>query len=182
MVDGEPVPPTLSEMTAMKTRGACPCVQSLHWIALASIAAVACNSGGGLRSSATDGSAGDDDALGPIINLGDVPADETAAVDLSDLSPQCCSKGEVLSPVAPETPCAFLISEPPPYPDDIAVYLNRYLVEKDVPDGWTFGPTTSTIVFTGASCDTITSSPQDSVVQLLCVCVPYWPCPGCWYP
>jgi hypothetical protein len=96
--------------------------------------------------------------------------------------PLCCSGAVTLRPVSAATPCSFAVPDPPPDPNDTAVYLNRYLVYRGDPDGWTFDPTTSTIVFTGAACDTIMSGAQDSVVQMLCACSPL-PCPGgCFFP
>lgn len=185
---------------AIRTTCSGVCAGVLRLVALALLADSACNSAGLHLTSGShvDGSTNSDTNLDvvpiPIADVADDPANDTTAVipasiadvaidqadDAMDTLPQCCSGPETLSPVATATPCSFVVSAPPPYPDQTAVYLNKYLVYQDQLDGWSFGPTTSTIVFTGTSCDTITSSPQQSVVQMLCSC--HSPVPKCCLP
>ena len=81
-----------------------------------------------------------------------------------------------LVPVVGSTPCTFATGLPPDDPHDGGIYhivgasLNQALVSEDDVDGWNYGPTTASIVFAGTSCDSISSDPQNSVVQIICAC------------
>ena len=172
----------------------------LHLVALALLASFACSSSS-LRlapGNRSDGSTGPDaraDLPPPSIfdAAGELAADTAATIPARDadfadvqtedtmdaLLPLCFNGVERLSPVAAALPCTFAISAPPPCPDEVAVYLDKYLVYHGTPDGWTYGPTPSTIVFSGAACDAIISGAQDSVVQMLCSCGTVPPCPLC---
>ena len=172
----------------------------LRLVALTLLTNSACRSSGlGLTSgNRADGSTSPDAHidLAPTSTFeaaGDLAADTAAtiparAVDsavgqtddtIDALLPLCSTGVELLSPVAAASPCTFAISAPPPCPDEVAVYLDKDLVYHGTPDGWTYGPMPSTIVFAGASCDTILSAAQDSVVQMLCSCWRAPPCPLC---
>ena len=66
--------------------------------------------------------------------------------------------------------CTFSLASPPPDPNDVAVYLNKNLVDKDPTNGWAFGASDQTIVLAGTSCATIMSSTTGAVVQILFGC------------
>jgi hypothetical protein len=86
-------------------------------------------------------------------------------------APVCCGARDYqLQPVAPDTPCVFAIPIPPPDLTNVAVYVDRALVTESQTDGWTFGPTTATLVLTGTYCDAITSGASGARVDLLCGC------------
>jgi hypothetical protein len=82
----------------------------------------------------------------------------------------CGCSPEPLQTVDPSAPCTFAIPNVPPDPDNVAVYLNKQLVPRASTDGWQYGPTTATLVFTGSYCDLILASPSPPSVQLLCGC------------
>jgi hypothetical protein len=65
--------------------------------------------------------------------------------------------------------CTFAMSQTPPDPDNVAVYLNGNLAKKDDPDGWSFGSNSQTVVLNGIACDQITSG-ASSNVQVLFGC------------
>jgi hypothetical protein len=71
--------------------------------------------------------------------------------------------------------------ESPLDPSSVAIYVNKNLVSEthvDGGSGYSWDPTTLVVVFAGAPCDTIMSSPQDSVVEMVCGCAPTGPCPA----
>jgi len=148
--------------------------QVLRFVGLALLVNAACSSG----ESRTDVSRNPD--AGVYILLDAIPfpdAAEKVAIDTQALPP-CCTTGVTLSPLVGAMPCSFALPDPPPpYPNDVAVYLNKSLVDGHSTDGWAYDPTTATIVFLGTSCETIESSPQNAVVQMLCSCAPP-PCGG----
>jgi len=170
----------------MRTTFGNRCWETRHRFALPLVvllAGGACDSHHPLRSTA-DGSPGQDVALEAVMNVGDTAAVMPGfVVDAGpDLLPLCCSGAVLLRPVGPDAPCAFAVPGPPPPGNDLVlIYLNKVLVDRYDVDGgyaWSSGPTTSTVVFTGALCDEIMSSPQDSVVNMLCSCwEPMPPCP-----
>jgi hypothetical protein len=65
--------------------------------------------------------------------------------------------------------CSFSASQPPPDPNNIAVYVNKQQVAQDPNNGWTFGSTSQEIVLTGSYCDDITAG-KDTNVQILFGC------------
>jgi hypothetical protein len=67
------------------------------------------------------------------------------------------------------TTCTFNHSTTPPDVNNIAVYLDKNLVQKDASNGWSYGPNTQTIVLNGTTCDQITSG-KASTVQVLFGC------------
>jgi hypothetical protein len=67
------------------------------------------------------------------------------------------------------TSCTFLMSEAPPVPEDVAVYIDGKLVPKDPVNGWSFGANSQTIVFGGAACDSLKSGAA-SAVQVVFGC------------
>jgi hypothetical protein len=67
------------------------------------------------------------------------------------------------------TTCTFVAPNPPPDPNNIAVYLDKNLVQKDASNGWSFGSNNQTIVLNGSSCAKITSG-SASNVQILFGC------------
>ena len=64
--------------------------------------------------------------------------------------------------------CVFTSTQPPPAPDNVAVYLNKNLVTKDDLNGWTFGSDTQTIILNGTACDEAMTA--NSAVQILFGC------------
>ena len=67
--------------------------------------------------------------------------------------------------------CTFTLSTTPPDPKNIAVYLDKNLVEQNDADGWSFGGGSKSIVLNGATCDKVTSGAASSVEVL-------FGCPG----
>lgn len=65
--------------------------------------------------------------------------------------------------------CTFTSATSPPDPDNIAVYLNKQLVTKDDPDGWSFGADTRSIELRGTSCQQATSG-ASATVEILFGC------------
>jgi hypothetical protein len=66
--------------------------------------------------------------------------------------------------------CTFTSTSPPSDPSNVAVYLNKNLVNQDPANGWSFGANNQTIVLNGTSCDTIMSSSGTASVQILFGC------------
>jgi hypothetical protein len=65
--------------------------------------------------------------------------------------------------------CSVKSDQPPPDPDNVAVYVNGKKVEKDPNNGWTFGADPQEIVLTGDQCKLMSSGdPVD--VQILFGC------------
>lgn len=67
--------------------------------------------------------------------------------------------------------CTFTLSKEPPDPSNVAVYLDKNLVQKDAANGWSFGATAQSIVLNGAVCDKVMSGEATSVQVL-------FGCPG----
>jgi hypothetical protein len=67
--------------------------------------------------------------------------------------------------------CTFTMSQSPPDPDNIAVYLDGKLMAKDSANGWSFGASPLTVMLNGASCTSITSGGAGKVQVL-------FGCPG----
>jgi hypothetical protein len=67
------------------------------------------------------------------------------------------------------TVCTYTLHAVPPDPNNVAVYLDKQLVMKDVVDGWSYGPGSSSIVLHGAACDRVTSGAA-STVQVIFAC------------
>ena len=65
--------------------------------------------------------------------------------------------------------CTFTMSQVPPDPANVAVYLDGKLLAQDPANGWTFGATSQTVMLNGTSCDAITSGAA-SKVQILFGC------------
>jgi hypothetical protein len=65
--------------------------------------------------------------------------------------------------------CTFELSETPPDPANVAVYLDGALVPMDANNGWAFASTAKTVVLTGATCEKVTSG-EASKVQVLFGC------------
>ena len=65
--------------------------------------------------------------------------------------------------------CTFTSEEPPPDPNNVAVYLNKQLVPKDDADGWSFGSDSQTINLNGAACEEAMAA-SGSQVQILFGC------------
>jgi hypothetical protein len=65
--------------------------------------------------------------------------------------------------------CTFTMSQSPPDPNNVAVYLDGKLVAQDAANGWTFGATSQTVMLNGKTCDAITSGAA-SKVQVLFGC------------
>jgi hypothetical protein len=54
--------------------------------------------------------------------------------------------------------CTITLPKAPPEPNNIAVYVDRQLVKPDPIDGWSYDVDTSTIVFSGTSCERLASA------------------------
>jgi hypothetical protein len=65
--------------------------------------------------------------------------------------------------------CTLVLPGAPPDPGNIAVYIDKQRIEPDPVNGWTYGVTTSTIVFNGTYCDRLVSA-FDIAVQVLFGC------------
>jgi hypothetical protein len=183
---GGPLPPTSSEVTTMTTTCDNRRAQTWQRIVLRLVALAICSSCDTHRplSNAGDGGPGHDVALAPVTDVADGTTTPSPVDAGPDLLPLCCSGPVLLSPVGPDAPCSFTMPGPPPPTDKLVlIYLNKILVDHYEVDGgypWSSDPMTSTVVFTGVTCDSIMASPNDSVVQLLCSCwEPVPPCPGC---
>jgi hypothetical protein len=61
------------------------------------------------------------------------------------------------------------MSQLPPDPNNVAVYLDGKLIAQDQANGWTFGATSQTVMLNGSACDAITSGAA-SKVQVLFGC------------
>ena len=72
--------------------------------------------------------------------------------------------------------CTFTLSSTPPDINNVAVYLDKNLVQKDPANGWSFGGGNQTIVLNGTTCDSVKSGTATSV-ELLFGC-PGVPPPG----
>jgi hypothetical protein len=62
--------------------------------------------------------------------------------------------------------CTFTMSEEPPDPNNVAVYLDGKLISNDPANGWSFGANTQTIVLNGSACDSIKSGAAKTVQVL----------------
>jgi hypothetical protein len=67
--------------------------------------------------------------------------------------------------------CTFTLSKKPPDLNNVAVYLDKKLVQKDDVNGWSFGGGNQTILLNGDACSKVTSG-QATTVEL------YFGCPG----
>ena len=65
--------------------------------------------------------------------------------------------------------CTFQSQDPPPDPENVAVYVNKQLIAKDPNEGWQYGATSQEIVLKGSYCDHITAG-EDTTVQILFGC------------
>jgi hypothetical protein len=69
------------------------------------------------------------------------------------------------------TTCTFALTKASPDPGNIAVYLDGNILQKDDPNGWSFGGSTQSVVIGGTSCDAITAGTATKVQVL-------FGCPG----
>jgi hypothetical protein len=67
------------------------------------------------------------------------------------------------------TTCTFTSPTAPPDVNNVAVYMDKTLVQKDSANGWSFGANNQTFVLNGSSCDKITSGAASNV-QILFGC------------
>jgi Mg-chelatase subunit ChlD len=67
--------------------------------------------------------------------------------------------------------CNFEMSQTPPDPNNVAVYLDGVLVPKDSNNGWSFGSSEQTVILNGTLCTQITSGTATKVQVL-------FGCPG----
>jgi hypothetical protein len=65
--------------------------------------------------------------------------------------------------------CTFTMSQRPPDPNNVAVYLDGKILSNDPANGWTFGATSQTVMLNGSACNAITSGAA-SKVQVLFGC------------
>ena len=67
--------------------------------------------------------------------------------------------------------CTFEMSQSPPDPNNLAVYMDGALISKDSANGWSFGSNSQTVILNGTACDKITSGAATNVQVL-------FGCPG----
>jgi hypothetical protein len=67
--------------------------------------------------------------------------------------------------------CSFEMSQSPPDPSNLAVYMDGALVAKDSANGWSFGSNSQTVNLNGTACDKITTGAATNVQVL-------FGCPG----
>jgi len=152
-----------------------PWFETLHRTALPLVVIIACSSCGTDHVPREEADGG----IGPVVVLIKLDVAENTSPDAGpDVPPMpgCCWTALPLTPVGTGEPCSFTVPGTQPDSRVLQVYLNNDLVERYDLDGgpaYYYDPTSSTVVFTGASCDTILSSPQDPVVQMVCDC---WSC------
>ena len=65
--------------------------------------------------------------------------------------------------------CSYHANQAPPDPDNVAVYVNKQLVDKSEDQGWKFGSSTQQIVLTGSYCEQVLSG-SDVTVEILFGC------------
>jgi hypothetical protein len=65
--------------------------------------------------------------------------------------------------------CTFTLTTKPQDLNNVAVYLDKNLVQKNDSDGWSFGGNNTTIVLNGDTCDKVTSG-KATTVQLIFGC------------
>ncbi len=65
--------------------------------------------------------------------------------------------------------CSFVSPSPPPDPANVAVYLDKQLVQKDAANGWSFGATQQTIILNGSTCERVKSG-DATTVEILFGC------------
>jgi hypothetical protein len=65
--------------------------------------------------------------------------------------------------------CVYQTDSEPEDPENVAVYVNKQLIEKDAADGWKYGTSTKEVVLTGSYCQDITDG-KDTTVQILFGC------------
>jgi hypothetical protein len=80
-------------------------------------------------------------------------------------SPQALSDAFASISVAVTT-CTFALNQAPPDANNIAVYVDKNLVEKDPANGWSYGANSLTVVLNGTTCDKITSGAATQVQVL----------------
>jgi hypothetical protein len=66
------------------------------------------------------------------------------------------------------TSCTFTMDQAPPEPNNVAVYVDGNLVQKDPANGWSFGSTPQTVLLNGSSCELVKSGGKS--VQVLFGC------------
>jgi len=65
--------------------------------------------------------------------------------------------------------CEFIASTAPPDPGNVAVYVDKQLVNQSPSDGWTFGSNTASIVLGGSYCDRVLAG-ESVTIQVLIGC------------
>jgi hypothetical protein len=65
--------------------------------------------------------------------------------------------------------CTFTLTSTPPDINNVAVYLDKNLVDKDATNGWSFGGGNRSILLNGTTCDKVTSG-QATNVEILFGC------------
>lgn len=65
--------------------------------------------------------------------------------------------------------CTFNLEKAPPDAGNVAVYLDRAVLDRDPVNGWSYGGTSATIVLHGVSCDRVMSG-QAHTLQVLFGC------------
>jgi hypothetical protein len=53
---------------------------------------------------------------------------------------------------------------------DLAVYVDKALLPEDPANGWSYGATTSTMVFSGTACDALVAKGSSAKVEVFCGC------------
>jgi len=67
------------------------------------------------------------------------------------------------------TTCTFALAKTPPDVNNISVYLDKNLLQKDPANGWSLGANSQTVVLNGTSCEKVTSG-EATQVQVLFGC------------
>jgi hypothetical protein len=81
---------------------------------------------------------------------------------------------KALTSISKAATCTFALAAMPPYPNKVAVYLNRNTVPQDASNGWSFGASSQTVLLHGSYCDQALSAPPDGL-QVLFSCGPPLP-------
>jgi Mg-chelatase subunit ChlD len=74
-----------------------------------------------------------------------------------------------LSSISKAASCAFTLTDRPPDPNNVVVYLNKTMVPKSSSAGWSFGADPQTVLLHGTYCDQSLTGPR-GLVQALFTC------------
>lgn len=74
-----------------------------------------------------------------------------------------------LSSISAAATCTFTLAALPPDQNDMAVYLDKYIVPRDASNGWSFGASAQTILLHGSYCDQALAE-TTAAIQVLFAC------------